>query len=414
MSEFVVVATLLCALALAFALMPLVVHRRTRQQQQQRSEANVLAFEQRLAELTQECEQGAYSAEEFEALKADLQHRLLDDVPEQIKANTSSMPLWPWVLGLLLALPLAAWSLYQHTGAQAEIAIIEQMQRVEQASDEAQLQQQASQLVSQLQQQLADNPDQPHHWMLLARTQMRLQQYAAAEQSFKSVLDVAGEAPVVMGLYAQARYMAQGRQLDAVSQRIAERALELQPNNGTVLGMMGMASFEQQNFPQAVHYWRRLLTLLDPQSPTAKMIQQGVEQANAMIPEQDGQQERQQVEQAVSSGPVIMVKVSIAATLHAASDAPVFIYARAINGPKMPLAVARLTVADLPTTVRLDESMAMAPGMSLSKFAQVEVVARISSQGIANAAAGDLQGLVGPVDSAGEAVVELVIDEVLE
>ncbi|MCR8921699.1 c-type cytochrome biogenesis protein CcmI [Dasania sp. GY-MA-18] len=417
MSEFMVVASLLCALALAFALMPLFAHRRAQQQKSQqeqlRSEANILAFEQRLAELEQEFELAAYSAEEYQQLKADLQHRLLDDVPEQAQLRQSKMPLWPWAIALLVAIPLAAWSLYGRTGAQAHLELIEQLQRVEQAANSAQLQQRGTQLVSQLQQQLAIKHDQPQLWMLLARTQMRLQQYAEAESSFQNLMELAGEDPVVMGLYAQARFMAQGRQLDAVAQSIAERTLELQPNNGTVLGMLGMVSFERQEYAKAAQYWQRLLTLLDPQSQTAQMIAQGVARAQAMLAEQGVADSSFENKGAAAATYSLRVSVALANNLSFDDGANVFIYARALNGPKMPLAVVKLPAQQLPVTVELNDSMAMMPTMKLSSFEQVEIVARVSSSGIANAAAGDLEGVLGPVANNSSELLELVIDKVL-
>ena len=79
----------------------------------------------------------------------------------------------------------------------------------------------------------------------------------------------------------------------------------------------------------------------------------------------------------------------------AAQTAPgdsVFVFARAANGSRMPLAVQRARVKDLPLAFRLDDSMAMAPGMNLSSASQLTVGARISKSGTAIAQPGDLAG----------------------
>jgi cytochrome c-type biogenesis protein CcmH len=76
----------------------------------------------------------------------------------------------------------------------------------------------------------------------------------------------------------------------------------------------------------------------------------------------------------------------------AAPDDTVFIFARAANGPRMPLAILRVKVRDLPYPFALDDSMAMAPQMKISAFAEVVVGARISKSGSATPAAGDLEG----------------------
>ncbi len=97
----------------------------------------------------------------------------------------------------------------------------------------------------------------------------------------------------------------------------------------------------------------------------------------------------------------------------AAGAAPgdtVFIFARAVSGPRMPLAIVRKQVSDLPVTVTLDDSMAMAPGMKLSNFDAVSVGARISKSGTAMPQRGDLQGQVTPVVPGSGKNIELSID----
>lgn len=93
----------------------------------------------------------------------------------------------------------------------------------------------------------------------------------------------------------------------------------------------------------------------------------------------------------------------------------VFVYARAYQGAKMPLAIDRIKVSELPRVVLLNESMAMTPAMSLGSFDKVEIVARVSGDGSAIAKAGDWEGSVAPVDltSAGP-VVEVTINSQLK
>jgi cytochrome c-type biogenesis protein CcmH len=87
----------------------------------------------------------------------------------------------------------------------------------------------------------------------------------------------------------------------------------------------------------------------------------------------------------------------------------VFIFAQAAQGPKMPLAIVRKQVKDLPYPFSLDDSMAMSPAMKISSFPDVVVAARVSKSGNAMPQAGDLEGTSKPV-KLGASGLAVVID----
>jgi cytochrome c-type biogenesis protein CcmH len=95
-------------------------------------------------------------------------------------------------------------------------------------------------------------------------------------------------------------------------------------------------------------------------------------------------------------------------------DQPVFVFARAVDGPRMPVAAARLTVAELPADIRLTDAMAMDPGTPLSAFERVLVVARVAIGGRPTASSGDLEGVSGPVPVTSTSAVSVSISRVLE
>ena len=93
----------------------------------------------------------------------------------------------------------------------------------------------------------------------------------------------------------------------------------------------------------------------------------------------------------------VAVSLSPAMAKQAAPDDVVFVFARAVNGPRMPLAIVRKQVKDLPATIVLEDSQGMSPEMTLSSVPEVIVVARVSKSGMANAQNGDLEGMSAPV-----------------
>jgi len=90
----------------------------------------------------------------------------------------------------------------------------------------------------------------------------------------------------------------------------------------------------------------------------------------------------------------------------------VFVFARAVDGPRMPLAIIKRPAGDLPFEFTLDDSSAMAPQLRLSGFPKVIVGARVSASGDATPRSGDLTGQIGPVDL-GSGKLVLMIDSVV-
>ena len=412
MPEFLTVALLLAALATLFVLSPLMLNRSV--QSGERGAINVALFKDRLQELENDRNESVIGEDEFQSLKTELERRLLDDAPEGGKpaAAATGKPSSLVIVLLALSIPVVAWCVYQQTGAKADWDIT---QTLEQARDKAvageSTEQEMEQLIAQLNQRLEQRPQDSDYLMLLGSTQMKLANYVAAADVYRRLSEIYPNDPAVLAQYAQALYLSSARALTDKVRTVADKALSINPQQATVLGMMGIAYFEQGDFQQAVNYWQRLLPLLGPVSPNRQMIMAGIEQARELLQESG-------VEVAVTPAPVaenavsLQVQVAIGDGINVDKSASVFVYARAMAGPRMPLAVAKVKVADLPATVTLDDSMAMAPGFKLSGFEQVELVARVSKNGIANRGSGDIEGLLGPVNTAAPADnLSLLIDQ---
>jgi cytochrome c-type biogenesis protein CcmH len=192
--------------------------------------------------------------------------------------------------------------------------------------------------------------------------------------------------------------MANGQSLAGNPEKLLERALQIDPKNAKALALAGTAAFNRGDFAGAAARWERMLPLVPADSEDARVIRENVELAKAKA----------------GTAAKLAGTVSLSPQLkgRASPEDTVFIFARAAEGPRVPLAVLRMKVRDLPASFSLDDSMAMAPGTRLSGFARVVVGARISRSGNAAPQPGDLQGSSAPVanDAAG---VKVVIDGVV-
>jgi len=188
-----------------------------------------------------------------------------------------------------------------------------------------------------------------------------------------------------------------GQRMEGEPARLVERALEIDPKNLKALALAGTAAFERKDYELAARTWGRMLPLVPAESEDARAIRANIDEALAL-----------------RGGKALRGEVRLDEKLkdRVSPDDTVFIFARAAEGPPMPLAVLRRQVRDLPASFALDDSMAMTPGAKLSNFSRVVVGARISRSGNAVPRPGDLQGSSAPVanDARG---VSVLIDTVV-
>jgi cytochrome c-type biogenesis protein CcmH len=223
----------------------------------------------------------------------------------------------------------------------------------------------------------------------------------------------AARAPRDAGLladFADVLAMARGRSLQGEPEQLALRALEIEPSNLKALALAGTAAFERKDYPGAAAHWERMLPHVAPDSDDARAIQRNVAEARGLSNQKIERTEKTEKKAAVAVAALRgTVSLSPKVKDKASPDDTVFVFARAAEGPPMPLAVARVRVRDLPYRFSLDDSMAMTPQLKLSAFPKVVVTARISKTGNATAQPGDLQGASAPVSN-NAAAVPVVID----
>ncbi|MDO8301690.1 MAG: hypothetical protein Q7T18_00460, partial [Sedimentisphaerales bacterium] len=176
---------------------------------------------------------------------------------------------------------------------------------------------------------------------------------------------------------------------------LVDKVLKAEPDNTMALGLAGINAFSKKDYVNAIKYWEHTVRLTGEDSPGSQSLMSGIEHAATLYFAEGG---TEATLAAARAGRQLSINVSLADGVEASPDQIVFVYARTWQGAKMPLAITRVPVSELPKRVTLTEEMAMTPAMSLGSVDNVEVVARISQDGTAAAKAGDWQGSLGPVD----------------
>jgi cytochrome c-type biogenesis protein CcmH len=416
MMVFWIVAVLLIAAALLFLLPPLIQkgQPQTSEDVIARDELNVTIFKDQVAELERDLSVGVVTQEQFETAKHDLERNFLQnantDADEPVLQIDRVIGRSAAVV-IAVLIPILAVTLYNMLGAkEAGLHPEDARPQVQAEGHEGTLEEQ----VRKLQDHLQEQPDDAQGWMMLARSYYFLKQYGAAAETFAraSALQQDSNAELLAD-YADALAMANGRNMAGKPYELVKMALAIEPRFQKALWLAGTATYQSGDFEATLGYWKRLLEIFPKGSENYVQMQKNIgeiQQKLGLPVDADVQTA------AVTGGPSIsgVVRLDESLMLDAAVGDTLFVYARAATGPRMPLAIVRKTVKDLPLEFTLDDSMAMNPAMKLSNFQQVVVGARISKSGNAIPQPGDLQVVSQPLDINGVKDLELVINEVVK
>lgn len=421
MALFVVIATLMLVIALACLLIPLL---RTRQV----ADEPTALIRHRLKMLDHARTNEIITAQEYAHKREALTQKLRGAVAPITVSRSPSTRIATLAVALLL--PSSAIILYRALGQPLAldadaITALSKIQSDAPEANAADMQQAITGLAAKLQHQ----PGDVEGWTLLGRAYKSIEHFVEARDALKHALDLQPDQPDVMIEYAEALTLTSAtRQIEGEPRTLIERALKIEPQNQRGLWLFGIGDYQQGKFASAVAIWNDLLALLPKNSEVAHSVQRQIEKAqlqlsgNASVaaPLANGNAKTAgATTKSTNSIPTTTPKLSVHVVLDAklkdkfAPDAVLFIYAKAVSGPSMPVAIQRLPANQLPITISLDDSMAMLPNMKLSLFPEVVVGARISKSGNALAQSGDLHTLSKPLPSMQKEMIELNIDQVV-
>lgn len=418
MTSFLIIGGLFGVTALLFVVLPLLKQRSG--SHVSRSSLNLAVYRDQLRELDADVRAGTLSAEQYEKAKKELEARMLDDVDAGDAAANLPQPERVTAIVLGLALPLCAVALYLVVGNPQ--ALTPELAANATDSAHAVTPQQLEGMTERLAARLKSTPDDAEGWLMLARSYSVLGRFEPAAAAYAEAAKRLPDDAQLLADYADALAMAQGRRLAGEPEKLIARALLKDPNNIKALALSGSAAFERKDYAKAVEYWERTLPLASGDPEFSRAINASVAEARSLgkgtVPsasrtdsaagKENAATGPSRANPAATGGSVSgVVKLAPELAAKAAPTDTVFIFARAADGPRMPLAILRKQVRDLPVTFTLDDSMAMAQGMTVSGFPRVVVGAHVSKSANATPQPGDLEGLSAPVanNAAGISVV---------
>ena len=416
MTAFYFAAALLAAVALTMLLRPLRAKQPTGEGDNALLESNNTIYRTQLAELDRDHLIGQISDTDYAEASSELQRRLLNDAAA-IESNLPPTAVTNRArhtrIVLALFLPLSALAIYSQIGnPNAALSPAEQTQSAQMTMEN---------MIATLRTKLDAQPDNPEGWAMLAQSYGALGRWDDAAQAFTHIGPTLTQDPRLLAAFAEVLARQAGGNFAGKPRTLIALALKLDPRHPYALMLAGSDAFQDHRWADVAVNWEPLLAQLDPASDDAKSLAQGLAKAREMraeaVPAQSAKLPVGADNTPLNSS--VSGNVELPAELKGKTlpDDTVFIFARAVNpdgspASRMPLAVKRVRVADLPITFVLDDSMAMTAQAKISTAKLLRVEARISRSGNALPASGDIVGS-SAVIKPGAKKLRISLDQIL-
>jgi len=400
---------------------------------------NTDLFRDKKRELELDKDAGLISEGEYAECLKDLERSLLADIPEQ-SDNISSNNLKKYqLLLILLVIPLFSFSYYFFSSPyQSALSWIELKNSFSEsiegiASGENTLQSELDDvsmadfirlMQADLQQKNPTAEQAAKGWYLLGVSYLKVKNFDSALYALKRADEAEPGKEDVIFSYAQALIFKNNGQHTQESVGILTQLLNNNPDHQGALMLSGVTSYNGNDYAGAISSWQRLLDLRQKQTDNTKNNMKGQDILVASIATAKKKLLESKELKATTNNskekinkPVLKIKIQLTKELRKQikPGSSLFVFAKAYEGPGMPLAVVRYADFKLPMSVQFDDSSAMTPKMKLSDFNKVLVTARITQQGKAQLTPGDLEGVSDVIElKSGITKVYVTIDRLIE
>lgn len=390
-------------------------------------ELNVSIAKDRLKELKQQRDAGDLSDEVYQQMHAELESTLAIDLAgmegaDEIQQNGAEHKNKYSPIIVAAVIPVIAIILYSQLG-DFDAATGEVSASTSAAAPTADEQPQMSmeEAIAGLQQRLAADPENAEGWFMLARSYMSMKQYMKAKEAYEKTIALVGDDPDLLLRYVDALAMSEGGKLTGAAKPILDKVLIQLPDNPMALWLSGTAESQQGNYKKALSLWYQLRPMLMANPNDLAQLDELIVAAESQLTSAEVASLKKTVpavEAVATEAAPALAEIIVSVDLDPAfknkvsGNETLFIFAKALQGPPMPLAAVKQVASDLPITITLNDAMAMMPQMKLSNFEQVKVSAVISKSGQPGAKPGDFFAEIFPVNVRSKEKVTLLINQV--
>ena len=434
---FWIISAILILIAMAFLLPPML--RKQQSDGETRRQQNILIANEQLAELEKRFEQGEINQEDYQNSRDELELTLFSNVNEDdasiddSASNATKAPLFS-IVAVVLLIPLLSILLYMKLGNPAFTTSLDSKKVAAELTRRPEVPKKADgtpdidAMVAGLQKKMEQNPDNAKGWFMLGRSYMVLKRYPDAVKSYQRALKLKPDNVDIMLSLADSLAMAKGGNIEGRPVELINKALELEPDNLTALWLGGMAARQKGDNLEAIKRWQKVKAKIKDPTEKTEVDSLIAETMKQLTPEQkkalgevaagsatsvaQTQQNKGKSNGSATQGIKVSVSLDDKFKQKVKPDDLVFIYAKAMSGPPMPLAAAKVQVKDLPVEITLNDAMAMMPSMKISAFPEVIVGARVSKSGRPIPQNGDLYTEKKSVKLGDSA--QLVINDIVE
>lgn len=403
---------LLTLIALLFVMLPFLKKERVKTITHNANAELISIYEQRLVELQNDLENQRIDAQNHSESVIELKRRLLNELSPEKSLNSRGNNRIFALTGGAFVIALTG-IFYSMTGNQQQISawhdamdnLAEYGERAVMQKGEPLSENELQAFALALRTKLSQTGDDEIAWMLLGRVAMSLNEFDMAQQSFDKALQMNPANMQVLISYSQVLLLEGSEASMTRAAGMLSKVLQEEPQNLDAISLLALIAYERKDWVQAKAAFEVLLASMDKADTRYNMIAQRISEIE--------QQQAQNVD--VTKSAVIKVTVNISTELKnkQPENGILFVFAKALNGSPMPIAVVKLNEYQFPITVELSDANSMVAGLNLSSAEDIVITARISNDDSVMPSSGELEGHSAALKRESTRQLQLQIDTLI-